>query len=51
MEIQNVSVICKNKTIASTQNKMFKIFQVGFKKNRLCYINGIYDIVKTFFEI
>ena len=49
--IKNVSVICKDKTIASTQNKMFKIFQVGFKENRLCYINGIYDIVKDFFKI
>jgi hypothetical protein len=49
--IKNVSVICKDKTIASSQNKMFKIFQVGFKEHRLCYINGIYDIVKIFFEI
>jgi hypothetical protein len=49
--VKNVSVICKDKVIASSQNKMFKIFQIGFKEHRLCYINGIYDIVKIFFGI
>jgi hypothetical protein len=49
--VKNVSVICKNKAIASVHNKMFKIFQVGFKEKRLCYINGIHEIVKSFFEI
>jgi hypothetical protein len=46
-----VSVICKDKVIASKQNKMFKIFQVGFAEKRLCYINGIEEIVKDFFKI
>jgi hypothetical protein len=49
--VKNVSVICKNKVIASPHNKMFKIFQVGFKEKRLCYIKGIHEIVKSFFEI
>ncbi len=46
-----VSVICKDKVIASKQNKMFKIFQVGFAEKRLCYINGIEEIMKDFFKI
>jgi len=49
--VKNVSVICKNKVISSVHNKMFKIFQIGFKEKRLCYINGIHKIVKDFFQI
>lgn len=49
--VKNVSVICKNKVIASLHNKMFKIFEVGFKEKRLCYINGIHEIVKSFFGL
>jgi len=51
INVKNVSVICKNKIIASPHNKMFKIFQIGFKEKRLCYINGIHEIVKGFFNI
>jgi hypothetical protein len=49
--VKFLSVICKDKVIASKNNKMFKIFQVGFGDKRLCYIKGIEEIVKDFFKL
>jgi hypothetical protein len=46
-----VSVICKDKVMASKHNKMFEIFKVGFAGKRLCYINGIEEIVKEYFSL
>lgn len=51
LEIHLVSVVCNKVEIVSTKTKLFDLFQTGFEKNRLCYINGIENIVKWFFNI
>lgn len=32
------------------KSKMFELFQIGFEKNRLCYLNGLKDILDAFFK-
>ncbi len=49
LEIHLVSVVCNKVEIRSNQTKLFHLFQTGFEKNRLCYINGIETIIQWFF--
>jgi hypothetical protein len=46
-----LSVVEKYCEIGSKKTKKYILFSIGFAKKRLCYINGIYDIVKSFFEL
>lgn len=42
-------VVCNFIKIKSNKNKVFELFDTGFKNNTLCYINGIESIVNSYF--
>jgi hypothetical protein len=48
---KTLCVICNNIELKSTKNKTFNLFKVGFEKDRLCYTNGLEDIILKYFEI
>jgi len=43
-------VICNDIKFKSTKNKAYKLFDVGYANNTLCYIRNIENIVNTFFK-
>jgi hypothetical protein len=45
-----VCVVCNKINIKSENNKIYKLFEVGFKKNTLCYIKNLENIIKDFFN-
>jgi hypothetical protein len=44
-------VVCNGVKLASRKNKIFKLFNEGFKNDTLCYIKGIKSIVNKFFDL
>lgn len=44
-------VVSSDIQFKSDNNKAFKLFQLGFQKERLCYLNNIENIINSFFSI
>ena len=43
-------VICNDIQIKS-KNKIYKLFEIGFENNTLCYINNLQNIIYSFFNL
>jgi hypothetical protein len=43
-------VIC-NEIQFKSKNKVYKLFEVGFENNTLCYINNLQNIIYSFFNL
>jgi hypothetical protein len=48
---KTLCVICNDIKIKSTKNKPYKFFNIGFEKDRLCYTNGLEDVIIKYFDI
>jgi hypothetical protein len=35
----------------SKKNKAYKLFEIGFKNNTLCYLNNLYNIIALYFNL
>ena len=46
-----VSIVCNKVKIKSYKNKVYKIFNEGYKKNNLCYLNGLNKIINKYFSL
>lgn len=44
-------VVCNYIYIKSCKNKIFKLFEKGFEGDTICYLNGLENIIRTFFNI
>lgn len=42
-------VICNDVEFKNTKNKAFKLFEIGFKNNTLCYLNNLRNIIDLYF--
>ena len=47
--IKLVCVVCNDIQFKSTQNKAYKLFEIGFTKNTLCYLKNLQHIIHAFF--
>lgn len=43
-------VVCNEIQFKSKKNKAYKLFEIGFKNNTLCYINNLQNIITSFFN-
>jgi len=43
-------VVCNDVQISSKKNKTFKVFEIGFKNNTLCYLNNLQNIINSYFN-
>jgi hypothetical protein len=43
-------VVC-NETRIRSKNKTFKLFEVGYKNNTLCYLKNLANIIKLYFQV
>lgn len=43
-------VICSEIQFKSEKNKIYKLFQIGFKNNTLCYLNNLHNIITDYFN-
>jgi len=46
-----ICVVCNEIQFKSKNNKTYKLFEIGYSKNTLCYLNNLANIVKTFFNL
>ena len=44
-------VVANEIQIKSVKNKEFKLFELGFKNNTLCYLNNLQNIIELYFGI
>lgn len=44
-------VICNEIKFISNKNKTYKLFEIGFSNDTLCYIKNIQNIVNTYFTV
>lgn len=44
-------VVCKDVVIKNSRNKVYDIFDCGFRNNTICYIGGLDGIIKSFFGL
>jgi len=44
-------VVCNKINFSSNKNKAFKLFEVGYSNNTLCYLNGLIKIINDFFNL
>ena len=44
-------VICNEIQFKNNKNKAYKLFQIGFENNTLCYLNNLEKIIKSYFLI
>ena len=42
-------VICNHIEFKKTTNKAYKLFQIGYEKNTLCYIKNLKNIIRLYF--
>jgi hypothetical protein len=42
-------IVCNKIILKSKNNKIYKLFEIGFKNNTLCYINNLKFIILSFF--
>lgn len=52
-ETKNITicVVCSYIQFKSSQNKAFKLFEIGYKNNTLCYLNNLSNIISQYFNI
>ncbi len=48
--VKLVCVICNKIQFTNTDNKAYKLFNVGFKNNTLCYLNNLRNIIYDYFD-
>ncbi len=46
-----VCVVCNDIVLKSTKNKTYKIFDVGFRNNTLCYLGGLPRVITEYFDV
>lgn len=51
LDVRFVSIICNFTRLKTNKEKKFKLFKIGFETKRLCYLNGLKDIIHKFFCI
>lgn len=44
-------VICNEIQFKSNKNKAYKLFEIGFNNNTLCYLNNLQNIINSYFII
>lgn len=44
-------VICNKIYFDNDNTKIFKLFEIGYANNTLCYINNLVSIINNFFEL
>jgi hypothetical protein len=44
-------IICNEIQLKNNKNKIYKLFNIGFKNNTLCYINNLKNIIYTYFNL
>lgn len=45
-----VCVVCNQIQFKSEKNKAFKMFEVGFKYDTICYMNNLENIIRAYFQ-
>lgn len=43
-------VICNENQFKSKKNKSYKLFEIGFENNTLCYLNNLQNIINSYFN-
>ena len=43
-------VICNETQLKNNKNKAYKLFEIGFQNNTLCYINNLQNIITSYFN-
>jgi len=43
-------VVCNEIQFKSKKNKAYKLFEIGFKNNTLCYLNNLQNIITSYFN-
>lgn len=49
-ESKLLCVICNEIQFKSKNNKIYKLFEIGFQNNTLCYLNNLQNIIVSFFN-
>ena len=44
-------VVCNMIQFTSKKSKAYKLFEIGFRNNTLCYLNHLYPIIGSYFHI
>ena len=44
-------VVCNKIQFKSNKNKAYKLFEVGFENNTLCYLNNLQSIIYSYFNL
>jgi hypothetical protein len=42
-------VVCNKIQFKTKKNKAFKLFEIGFENNTLCYLNNLHNIINSYF--
>ena len=43
-------VVCNEIQFKTKKNKAYKLFETGFEKNTLCYLNNVQNIITSYFN-
>lgn len=43
-------VVCNKIKFSSNKNKVFKLFEIGFTNNTLCYLKNLPNIINEYFN-
>ena len=43
-------VVCNKIQFKTKKNKTYKLFQIGFTNNTLCYLNNLENIITSYFN-
>jgi len=46
-----ICVVCNNIKFKNTKSKAYKLFEIGYRNNTLCYLGNLKNIILNFFEI
>lgn len=41
-------VVCNDITLKTQKNKAYKLFEIGFKNNTICYLNNLKNIIYSY---
>ena len=44
-------VVCNEIKFTSKKSKAYKLFEIGFENNTLCYVNNLQNIITTYFKL
>ncbi len=44
-------VVCNEIQFKNKRNKIFKLFEIGFTSNTLCYLNNLQNIIISYFKL